>query len=126
MYSLVVILPVAGALPDRGICPELLARVNLEPPRAVDASRAWLRVDRKHALATLYDGDDPVALYTLGAADLPSNVRKVEGAPSRSEDLDGEDVARARREHPRADVGGEQRWMVEPRADDAVLVAPPM
>ena len=92
MYSLVVILTVAGALPDRGIFPELLARVNLEPPRAVDASRAWLRVDRKHALATLYDGDDPIALWAIGAADLPSNVRKVEGAPSRSEDLDGDGI----------------------------------
>jgi len=92
MYSLVVILTVAGALPDRGIFPELLARVNLAPPRAVDAARDWLRVDRKHKLATLYDGDDPIALYAIDAADLPSNLRKVEGAPSRGEDLDGDGI----------------------------------
>ena len=92
MYSLVVILTLAGALPDRGIFPELLARVNLAPPRAVDATRGWLRVDRAHQLATLYDGDDPIALFALDAADLPSNVRKVEGAPLRSEDRDGDGI----------------------------------
>lgn len=92
MYSLVVILTLAGALPDRGIFPERLARVNLAPPRAVDATRGWLRVDRAHRLATLYDGDDPIALFALDAADLPSNVRKVEGAPLRREDRDGDGI----------------------------------
>lgn len=80
----------AGTLPDRGIFPELLARVNLEPPAAVDRAHAWLRVDRVHRLATLYDGDDPVALYPLGAA-LPA-VRSVEGAPPRTEDRDGDGI----------------------------------
>ncbi len=92
MYSLVVILTLAGALPDRGIFPELAARVNLEPPRAVDAARDWLRVDRAHGLVTLYDGDDPIALYALGAAEIPSNLRKVEGAPLRREDRDGDGI----------------------------------
>jgi uncharacterized protein YijF (DUF1287 family) len=95
MYSLVVILTLAGALPDRGIFPELLARVNLAAPRSLSgaaAARAWLRVDRVHEVSTLYEGDDPIALYTIDAADLLSNVRKVEGAPSRREDKDGDGI----------------------------------
>ncbi|HEY1587272.1 MAG TPA: DUF1287 domain-containing protein [Polyangia bacterium] len=92
MYSLVVILTLAGALPDRGIFPELLARVTFEHPRAVDPARSWLRVDRAHHVTTLYDGDDPIALYATGAADLPSGIREVQGAPSRSEDRDGDGI----------------------------------
>jgi uncharacterized protein YijF (DUF1287 family) len=91
MYSLLVILTVAGALPDRGIFPELLARVNLATPRAVDPARDWLRIDRKHAVATLYDGDDPLALYVLGRDTLP-DVRVIEGAPGRDEDRDGDGI----------------------------------
>jgi uncharacterized protein YijF (DUF1287 family) len=86
-----LLLALAGALPDRGIFPELLARVNLETPAAVDAAHAWLRVDRVHKLATLYDGDDPMALYALDGGPLPK-VRIVEGAPPRSEDRDGDGI----------------------------------
>jgi uncharacterized protein YijF (DUF1287 family) len=92
MISLVVILTLAGALPDRGIFPELLARVNLEAPRKVDPAHAWLRVDRAHKLVTLYEGDDPIALYATGAADLPSGLHEVAGAPPRSEDHDGDGI----------------------------------
>lgn len=80
----------AGALPDRGIFPELLASVNLETPARIDAATMWLRVDRAHALVTLYDGDDPIALYPLGAT-LPK-LRTVNGAPPRSEDRDGDGI----------------------------------
>jgi uncharacterized protein YijF (DUF1287 family) len=87
---LALVFALAGALPDRGIFPELLARVNLETP-AVDAAHAWLRVDRVHKLATLYDGDDPMALFALDGGPLPK-VRIVEGAPPRSEDRDGDGI----------------------------------
>lgn len=85
-----LILTLAGGLPDRGIFPELLARVDLAAP-AVDARRDWLRVDRRHGVATLYDGDDPVALYVLGRDTLPA-LRVVEGAPGRGEDRDGDGI----------------------------------
>jgi uncharacterized protein YijF (DUF1287 family) len=101
---LLSILTLAGALPDRGIFPELLARVNLDPPRAVAPARAWLRVDRRHGLATLYEGDDPLALYPLvdgelAAADraaltalVGAAPRVVAAAPPRAEDRDGDGV----------------------------------
>ena len=92
MNALLLLLTLAGSLPDRGIFPELLARVNLEPPPAVDAAHAWLRVDRAHKLVTLYDGDDPIALFALGAADVPKGLRVVEGAPERGEDRDGDGI----------------------------------
>jgi hypothetical protein len=92
MISLAVILTLAGTLPDRGIFPELLARVNLAQPSAVDRPHAWLRVDRVHKLVTLYDGDDPVALYATGAAEIPSNLREVAGVPPRAEDRDGDGI----------------------------------
>lgn len=92
MIALLFLATLASALPDRGIFPELAARVSLEHPRAVDPARNWLRVDRAHHLVTLYDGDDPIALYATGAADLPSGLREVERAPSRSEDRDGDGI----------------------------------
>src|SRR5262245_46833108 len=87
-----LLLTLAGALPDRGIFPELLARVNLEAPRAVDAVHAWVRIDRTHGLATLYDGEDPLALYPLGAAEIPAGLKTVVGAPGRGEDRDGDGI----------------------------------
>jgi uncharacterized protein YijF (DUF1287 family) len=92
MIALLLLATVAGTLPDRGIFPELLARVSLEPPRHYDSARAWLRVDHKNKLVTLYDGDDPIALYPLGAAEIPSNLREVTGPPPRSEDRDGDGI----------------------------------
>ncbi len=92
MLAVVLLATLAGALPDRGIFPELLARVTLEGPRAVDPTRDWLRVDRAHKLVTLYDGDDPLALFALGAADVPRGLRTVSGAPARDEDRDGDGI----------------------------------
>jgi uncharacterized protein YijF (DUF1287 family) len=103
-FVLLAILTVAGALPDRGICPELLARVNLASPRPVTPARAWLRIDRRHGLGTLYDGDDPIALYALvggapSAADRAAlaalagtSLRVVEDMPARAEDRDGDGI----------------------------------
>lgn len=87
-----VLLTLAGALPDRGIFPELAARVNLEAPRAFDRAHAWLRVDHPRKLVTLYEGDDPIALYVEGAADVPTGLRVVAGAPPRDEDRDGDGI----------------------------------
>jgi uncharacterized protein YijF (DUF1287 family) len=106
---LLVLLSLAGTLPDRGIFPELLERVNLARPPA--PARAWLRVDRRHALVTLYDGDDPLKVYArvtprppegeLGvAADDAAELRAlagaapriVDGAPGRDEDRDGDGI----------------------------------
>lgn len=86
-----LLLTLAGALPDRGIFPELLARVNLVAPPVPASGRGWLRVDRRHGVATLYDGDDPIGLYALGHDALPA-VRVVEGAPGRDEDRDGDGI----------------------------------
>jgi uncharacterized protein YijF (DUF1287 family) len=99
-----VLLTLAGALPDRGIFPELLARVNLAPPRALPAARARLRIDRRRQLATLYDGDDPLALYLLHDGQLSDDdaaalrglagvaPHLVEGAPGRDQDRDGDGI----------------------------------
>jgi len=91
MFAL-LLLTLAGALPDRGIFPELLARVNLEAPRGVDAGHAWVRLDRAHGLATLYEGEDPVALYPLGSAEIPVGLKTVAGVPGRGEDRDGDGI----------------------------------
>ena len=101
MFAL-LLLTLAGALPDRGIYPELAAQVTLESPRHVDPAHAWLRIDRRHHIGTLYDGDDPVALYPLdaegrlrvepaAAAEL-AGLRTVAGAPSPDEDRDGDGI----------------------------------
>jgi uncharacterized protein YijF (DUF1287 family) len=92
LLSLTVGLTLGSALPDRGIFPELLARVTVEAPRAVDPAHGWLRVDRAHKLTTLYDGDDPIGLYALGAADIPAGLTIIEGAPPRAEDRDGDGI----------------------------------
>ncbi len=92
MIGVLVWATLAGALPDRGIYPELLARVTLATPPTVDAARDWLRIDRAHKLATLYEGADPIALFPLGAATLPKGLRVVEGAAPRSEDRDGDGI----------------------------------
>src|SRR4029079_4043850 len=38
------------------------------------------------------DGDDPIALFVEGAADVPAGLRVVAGAPPRSEDRDGDGI----------------------------------
>jgi uncharacterized protein YijF (DUF1287 family) len=95
-----LLLTLTGALPDHGIYPELLARVALAAPRRVDPARNWLRIDRRHRLGTLYDGDDPLALYRLDEAGRPEpavaallgGLRTVVAAPSADEDRDGDGI----------------------------------
>jgi uncharacterized protein YijF (DUF1287 family) len=116
--SWVLFLALLGGVPDRGIFPELAGRVNLGRPAA--AARPWLRVDDKHRLVTLYDGDDPLKVYGMAdpspntasaaasAARLASRLsaddwrelaatagaapRIVTGPPSRAEDRDGDGI----------------------------------
>jgi uncharacterized protein YijF (DUF1287 family) len=104
-------LTLLGALPDRGIFPELTGRVNLGQPVAAEypLAAAWLRVDDKHRLVTLYAGDDPLKLYVmsetgaathgLGDADwreltalAGAHPRIVTGAPPRGDDRDGDGI----------------------------------
>src|SRR5215831_26245 len=110
-------LALALALPDRGIYPELAPQVSTVMPPGVTAGRTWLRVDRAHKLATLYDGDDPVRVYVLAepapaqlssiaetarllaAADRAelerqtnARTRVVLGAPAPAEDHDGDGI----------------------------------
>jgi uncharacterized protein YijF (DUF1287 family) len=57
--------PAPGALPDRGIFPELgaAARLVLPVPLAQASLRATL--DQKRGVLVLYDGDDPVKAYAV-------------------------------------------------------------
>jgi uncharacterized protein YijF (DUF1287 family) len=104
-----LLLALTGALPDRGIYPELLPRVTLAAPRqlgrlagsaGIDRTRLWLRLDRRHHIGTLYDNDDPLALYPLDAAgqlDAASaaalaGLRTIAGAPAADEDRDGDGI----------------------------------
>jgi uncharacterized protein len=101
---------------DKGIYPDLADKVELAPLARIDRAAAWLRVDPKHQLATLYEGDDPLKLYAIriarsthkvsdvSALGLPESelaeLRKaagdhpriVIGAPAHDEDLDGDGI----------------------------------
>jgi uncharacterized protein len=72
---------VAGALPDRGIFPELAAgaRVTLPPRLGPEALRAtW---DRGHGLLVLYEGEHPLKAYALAAP--AADAAPAAGAPAR-------------------------------------------
>jgi uncharacterized protein YijF (DUF1287 family) len=112
MYLLLALIgAMASGLPDRGVYPELLGKVSTTVPAGVEAARTWLRVDQKHKLVTLYDGDDPVQVYPIAAGvDGPggvtyraedrdelskfvtATVKVTSGAPPRSEDRDGDGI----------------------------------
>jgi uncharacterized protein YijF (DUF1287 family) len=104
---LVLVSTLVGTLPDRGIFPELLARVNLVAPAPLPPAaraHAWLRLDARHGVGTLYDGADPLALFVLrdGALTVEAqaqlaalagpDLRVVAGAPGRDEDRDGDGI----------------------------------
>jgi uncharacterized protein YijF (DUF1287 family) len=99
MHAL-LLLTLVSALPDRGIYGDLDGKVVTAAPSWVKPSRAWLRVDRRHKLATLYDGETPLQVWPHPLADadrselerLAPGARVVEGAPSRSEDTDGDGI----------------------------------
>jgi uncharacterized protein YijF (DUF1287 family) len=111
--SAIVLLALAAALPDRGIFGDLDGAVALAAPGPVSRERAWLRVDGRHRVLTLYDGADPVKAYPIvdgkGFAPAPevalrpddaaellpllAPVARVEkGAPPRGEDRDGDGI----------------------------------
>jgi hypothetical protein len=112
-----VLLETGAALPDRGIFSDLDHTVALAAPAKVVAAR--LRVDPKHGLVTLYDGDDPLTVWratvaptTRGATrreafatvSMASDAKAalealtgddtpvVVGAPARAEDRDGDGI----------------------------------
>ncbi len=107
-----LILMLAALLPDHGVYPELLTRVTTAMPAGVDREHTWVRVDQKHRMVTLYDGDDPVQVYPIVAAGsegpggvmmraedreelgkvIRSDVKVTAGAPPRSEDRDGDGI----------------------------------
>jgi hypothetical protein len=58
----------ACGLPDRGIFPDLDPKVQVQVPPAITSAHTWLRVDRLHAIVTLYDGADPLKAYPIPAA----------------------------------------------------------
>jgi uncharacterized protein YijF (DUF1287 family) len=89
---LLLVAALASALPDRGIYPELAARVSLRTPERVDAARGWLRVDEPRGIVTLYDGDVPLAalpierIHEWDALGLRKVARPVTAAEDRDRD----------------------------------------
>ena len=100
-------------LPDRGIFAELAAQVSTAVPSGVERAHTWVRVDRAHAILTLYEDDSPLKAYPIVADGVASKVgearlreadaaelaqfvepsaRVVIGAPARSEDRDGDGI----------------------------------
>lgn len=68
MIPALVALAVACGLPDRGIFPELDAKVSMGLPPLPAPGGLWLRLDRGHGVLTLYAGDDPLKAYPVAAA----------------------------------------------------------
>ena len=68
MIPALVALAVACGLPDRGIFPELDAKVSMGLPPLPAPGALWLRLDRGHGVLTLYAGDDPLKAYPVAAA----------------------------------------------------------
>jgi uncharacterized protein YijF (DUF1287 family) len=110
--SIVVVwlLGVAALLPDRGIFPELTARVPAAALLAVPAA-PWLRIDPTSQVLTLYDGREPLKAYLLasgpisreGPLPLPAGdaaelarvaptAPRIFGPPERAEDADGDGI----------------------------------
>jgi uncharacterized protein YijF (DUF1287 family) len=120
VVSFTLVLALLGALPDRGIFPELIGRVELGRPVAAAGyplAGAWLRVDDKHRLVTLYDGDDPLKLYRMADASANSPLAdSTPNAPNRP--TAGLDAADAR--ELTAVAGAQPRVVVgaPPRTDD--------
>lgn len=106
-----LLLALLAGLPDRGIYPDLDARVALTVPAGVDAARTRVRIDRVHHVLTLYDADDPVKAYPIetegdprfGVHLRPADARELDrftrastvvttGPPARAEDRDGDGI----------------------------------
>src|SRR4051812_10597176 len=68
MLPLLAALTVVVGLPDRGIFPDLDGEIRLEAPARPPAASAWARLDGKHRVLTLYDGEHPLVAWPLVAA----------------------------------------------------------
>jgi uncharacterized protein YijF (DUF1287 family) len=102
-----------AGLPDRGIYPDLDGRVQLAPPAALDRARAWVRVDPRHRVLTLYQGGDPLKAYPIVAAGEPGADVAVQGGEARLRAADAAELARVA--PPRAPA----RFGAPPRSEDA-------
>jgi uncharacterized protein YijF (DUF1287 family) len=102
MQLLVAFALLVAGLPDRGIFPDLDGRVAISVPAWIKPARPWLRLDRLHHVATLYDGADPLKAYPLrgelradDAAEIERvapGARRVEQPVGRDEDSDGDGI----------------------------------
>jgi uncharacterized protein YijF (DUF1287 family) len=100
MHAILVLATLASALPDRGIYDELAGKVATVAPAWIKPSRPWVRVDRRHGLATLYDGDSPLQLWPFPLADadraelerIAAGAPRLDGTPTRAEDADGDGI----------------------------------
>jgi uncharacterized protein YijF (DUF1287 family) len=111
MHPILLLAALACGLPDRGIFPDLDERISTVVPAGVRPEHTWLRIDRKHAIVTLYDGGDPVKAWPIVAAGQPvggaglrasdaaelapllrEGAPTVEAAPARDEDRDGDGI----------------------------------
>jgi uncharacterized protein YijF (DUF1287 family) len=82
---------------DRGIFPDLDSQVPIESPiPAADDRPLSVRIDEKRAMATVYFGDEPVAIvHHPFASDVASRLDTAHvehGAPPSSEDRDGDGI----------------------------------
>jgi len=93
---LVLLLSAAARAEDRGIYPELSAKVERDLELAPVAGGTELRVDRARGLATLYASADPLKVYHFPLDERA--VREVghapvrDAAPGRDEDRDGDGI----------------------------------
>lgn len=83
MRALVFLLLVGAAHADRGIYPELSGPVEAELAASAVPGGTLLRVDTKHATATLYGGDQPLKTYSYPLDQ--ATQREVGDVPRRNE-----------------------------------------
>jgi uncharacterized protein YijF (DUF1287 family) len=102
-----------AGLPDRGIFPDLDGQVQLAAPAALDRARAWVRVDERNRVLTLYQGADPLKAYPLVAVGEPGTPFAVAGGEARLRAADGGELERLAPPRPPA------RFGAPPRTEDA-------
>lgn len=110
MHAIVLVAALAAGLPDRGIYPDMDPLISTTVPAGIARDHTWLRVDRAHRIATLYDGADPMKAYPIigdatlrGIALRADDARELaalldesapifESTPARTEDHDGDGI----------------------------------
>jgi uncharacterized protein YijF (DUF1287 family) len=110
MHPIVLCAALAAGLPDRGIYPDMDPLISTAVPASIRHDHTWLRVDRAHRIATLYDGADPMKAYPIGgdatlrgigfraddarelAGFLDESAPLIESVPARAEDHDSDGI----------------------------------